>query len=242
MLTQATHWMEIAGTAVDALLLLRVLLLRLNRVYLFITLACVLSLLFDVASLLLHGDSPAESRVFLYSRFIYAIVFPLVAWDVFEEIDLHIGKLRRFAAGRLISGVFFAVIFGLVMGAMVDSSDAANAPASPMVITMALVLWAGASTASLAFLITIHRVLRAQPLERPNNTVVWMYFYELSFAAEALYCFFTVLAPLIQPAWIAEAISIVFIGFEIAITGWCIFRLKAVPTGLSSAPENAHTS
>lgn len=241
MLTQATHWFEIAGTAVDALLLLRVLLLRLNRTYVFITLACVLSLLFDVTSLLLQGDRQGGDRVLLYSRFIYAVVFPLVAWDVFEEIQAQIGKLRRFAAGRLISGLFFAVIFGLVMGAMVEGNDSA-APASPVVATLALVLWAGASTASLAFLITVHRVLRSQPFERPNNTNVWLYFYEFSFAAEALFCFFNVLVPLIQPHWIVDVVYILFISLEMAVTGWCIFRLKATPTGLSSARENAHTN
>ena len=193
MLNQATHWIEVLGTAVDALLLGRVLLLKLNRAYLFITLGCVLTVFFDVTTLLLRGDAQGDFRVFLYSRFLYAVVYPLVAWDVFEEIKSQISKLRRFAATRLVSGLFFAIVFGLIMGAFFEGSEAENE--SSTVITLALVLWAGATTACLAFLFTIHRVVRSQPLELPNNTLVWIYFYELSFGAEALYCFFTVLLP-----------------------------------------------
>lgn len=237
MLSQVTHWMEILGTAADCLLLCRVLLLRLHRVYLFVTLGCVLALLFDVTALLLRSDAQGDFRVFLYSRFLYAVVYPLIAWDVFEEMKGQIAKLRRFAAARLASGLFFAILFGLVMGTLVDNDDAsAN---SSMLITMSLVLWAGASTASLAFLITIHRVLRSQPVGLPPNTNTWLYFYELSFGAEALYCFLTVLNPMMRVSWMNDAIAIVFISFGVAVTGWCIMRLKAIPSGLSPAPENA---
>ncbi len=237
MLNQATHWIEYIGTAVDALLLCRVLFLRLNRVYLFITLGCVLTLFFDATTLLLRGDAQGDFRVFLYSRFLYAVVYPLVAWDVFEEVKSQIGKLRRFAATRLVSGLFFAIIFGLVMGALFEGNDAETE--SSMVVTLALVLWAGATTACLAFLFTIHRVVRSQPLQLPNNTQVWVYFYELSFAAEALYCFFTVLLPTIHIGWVSDTVSLAFMMFGIVITGWCILKLRPVPSGISPVTENA---
>ncbi len=237
MLTQATYWMEILGTAVDAFLLARVLLLKLQRVYLFITLGCVLSLLFDVTALSLRGDSQGDFRVFLYSRFLYAIVYPLIAWDVFEEIKSQVAKLRRFAATRLVSGLFFAIIFGLVMSTLVEGNDSGSD--SALLITLALVLWAGASTACLAFLITIHRVLKSQPLGLPNNTMVWIYFYELSFAAEALYCFLTVLMPVVRVSWMTDVLAIAFTVFDVGLTGWCIWKLRPIPSGLSSAPENA---
>ena len=124
MLHQTSHWIEIASLAVGALLLCRVLLLRLYRVYLFITLACLLDLLFGGVFFWLGDGSQANDRVFLYSRFIYALVYPMAAWDVFEEIKTQVGKLRRLAIGRLISGLFFAVIFGLIMAAFTDTGDA----------------------------------------------------------------------------------------------------------------------
>ncbi len=241
MLNQVTHWVEILGTAVDVLLLCRVLLLRLQRQYLFITLACVLAVLFDAAALSLRSDTQADFRVFLYSRFLYAIVYPMVAWDVFEEIKLQIAKLRRFAAMRLVSGLFFAVLFGLLMGAFVDSSDSPSSD-SPVLITMALVLWAGASTAALAFLLTIHRVLRTQSMTLPNNTNVWLRYYELSFGAEALYCLMTVLIPISRVSWLGDTVAVVFMSFGIAITGWCIWKLRSLPSTALPAPENARLS
>lgn len=236
MLNQATHWMEVLGTAVDAMLLCRVLLLRLHRAYLFITLGCVLAVFFDIITLWLRADTEASFRIFLYSRFLYAIVFPLMAWDVFEEIKSQIGKLRRFAASRMISALFFAIIFGLVMGAFVDGNEAAPEP--PVVITLGLVLWAGAATAALAFLITVHRVLKAQPLGLPNNTRVWLLFFELSFGAEALDCFLFALVPLARTNWVNDVVELVFVMFTMGITGWCILKLRPLSTDLS-APENA---
>jgi hypothetical protein len=216
MLHQASHWMEIAGIAASALLLCRVLALRLYRVYLFITLACIVDLLFGGVELWLGEKSQASSRISLYSRFVYVFVYPMVAWDVFEEIKAQVGKLRRLAIGRLISGLFFAVVF-----------------------TLALVLWAGATTASFAFLLTIYRVLRTQPIVRPNNTNVWMYYYGLSFLAEVLYCFLWLATQTTRSDALEDALAIVFIAFGILLTGWCIFKLRAVASDLPSASENA---
>jgi hypothetical protein len=237
MLHQASHWMEIAGIAASALLLCRVLALRLYRVYLFITLACVVDLLFGGVELWLGEKSQASSRISLYSRFIYVFVYPMVAWDVFEEIKAQVGKLRRLAIGRLISGLFFAVVFGLVMTAFIDTSDTNSE--SAVVVTLALVLWAGATTASFAFLLTIYRVLRTQPIVRPNNTNVWMYYYGLSFLAEVFYCFLWLATQTTRSDALEDALAIVFIAFGILLTGWCIFKLRAVASDLPSASENA---
>ena len=68
MLSQTAYWMEIAGTAVDALLLIRVLSLKLQRVYVFITLACVLELFFDALDLWFRSDTVVGPRIFIYSR------------------------------------------------------------------------------------------------------------------------------------------------------------------------------
>lgn len=237
MLHQASHWTEIAEIALSAILLGRVLALRLYRVYLFITLACVLDILFAGAALWLGEGSQASVRIFIYSRFIYAFVYPMVAWDVFEEIKAQVGKLRRLAIFRLISGLFFAIIFGLIMAASMDS-DNANGE-SAVTYTLALVLWAGATTASFAFLLTIYRVLRTQPIMRPNNTNVWMYYYGLSFLLEVVSCFLWLAVPLTKSETTKDVLDIAFTTFGIVLTSWCILKLRAVPSDLPSASENA---
>jgi hypothetical protein len=68
MVSQLNHWIEIAGSAVDALLLFRVLQLKLYRVYVFITLSCVLAVFFDGLMLWFHSDSREFARILIYSR------------------------------------------------------------------------------------------------------------------------------------------------------------------------------
>ncbi len=231
MLHQATYWTEITGFAVNAVLLCRVLALRLYRVYLFITLACILGLLFDGAVFWLGEKSQASTRIFIYSRFVYAFVFPMVAWDVFEEMKAQVAKLRRLAIARLISGLFFAVVFGLIMAAFADDSSG-----EPVLVgILALVLWVGTSTASFAFLYTMYRTLRTQPIVRPNNTNVWMYYYGLSFLAEVLFCFSWFVTDSIKSETLGDVLAMVFTIFDIALTGWCIFKLRAIPSDLPSA-------
>src|SRR5690348_9407538 len=181
MLEQATHWLEIAGTALDGLLLLRVLQLRLHRVYAFLTLACGLAVFFDTVGLWLGTQSEENMRVFLYSRFLYILIYPLVAWDVFEQMADQIGGLRRMAMGRLISGLVLTGILGLLI-----ASSGEDASDSSIVGTLAIILWAGASAATLAFLFTVQKILKAQSVELPHNTFVWMRYFELSFLAEVV--------------------------------------------------------
>ncbi len=237
MLNQVNHWMEIVGTGVDLVLLFRVLALRLQKTYLYITLACVLSVFFDTVDLWLGTASAAEIRVFIYSRFLYAILYPLVAWDVFEELKGQITKLRRAAAGRLISGLFFAAVFCLILAAFVDTGDANGEPT--LGSTVGLVLWAGSSTASLAFLWTLHRGMRAQNVPRPHNTSVWLVFFELSLAAEVLSCLLLLLPPLKGTG--GDIVNLVYLIYGITITAWCLIRLRPTPAGAESASENART-
>ncbi len=235
MLSQANHWVDIAGTVIDGLLLCRVLLLRLHRVYLFITLICLLGLFFDVVLLWFGPSSQESARIFLYSRFLYAMLFPAVAWDVFEEMKPQISKLRRLGIIRLISGLLLATIFGLIVSAFAE-----NEPGAPpaRLATLAIVLWAGSSTASLTFLFALRKNLRAQKIELPRNTFVWLIFYQLSFAYEILSCFFVVVAPLLKsPA--TDIVELVLSIYDIAITSWCIVKLRALPSDVSSAPEKA---
>jgi hypothetical protein len=236
MLSQANHWIEIMGTAVDALLLCRVLLLKLQRVYLFITLACLLALFFDGVDLWLATDPDRSLRLFLYSRFLYAFLFPLVVWDVFEEMKPQISKIRRMAVGKLVSGLFFATVFGFLLSALAPSDDHNGTSVLAM---LGLVLWAGSSTASLAFVWTLRRALRAQNLGPPNNTVVWMAFWQLFLLAQVLYCFCSLMLPYLKNGT-ADALNIVFNSYGIVITAWCILKLRALPSDVPSAPANAN--
>jgi hypothetical protein len=237
MLEQATHWLEIAATALDGLLLLRVLQLRLHRVYAFLTLACGLSLFFDSVGLWLGTTSEENARVFLYSRFLYALVYPLVAWDVFEQMADQIGKLRRMAMGRLISGLVLTFVIGLLIAGSADSGDSSSGDTT--LGAVAVILWAGASTASLAFLFTLQRILSAQKLELPNNTFVWMRYFELSLLAEVISCFSTIVFSFVKSTTAIGVINIGFMCYGITITTWCLLKLRMIQSDVPSAPQQA---
>lgn len=234
MLTQANHWLEIIGTTLDFLLLGRVLLLKLYRSYVFITLGLVLSVLFDGISLWLEPEPKPAATVFFYSRFLYAVVFPLVAWDVFEEVKGQVSKLRKLAITRLVSGLVFACLFGFMVAAFADSSDTDGDNA--MLATLGLIFWAGSSTATLAFLWTLHRQIRTQKVELPNNTYVWMIFWELSLLSEVLYCFWFLIFPLVKTG--SDFVQLLFSLYAIAITIWCIVKLRPNPASLPSPSAN----
>ncbi len=237
MLDQTNYWMNIAGAALDALLLARVLLLKLQRVYVFITLACVLTFLFDVIDVWLWSDSETRFRVFLYSRFLFAFVFPLVGWDVFEEVKSEISKLRKIALGRLISGLFFATIFGFFIFLFAAPSDENGQPG--LLATLGVVAWAGSAAATLALLWTLQRAMRAQNIARPHNTAVWIIFWELALLGELVSCFCSLIVPFFKNQ-AADILTLILLTYGIVITAWCILKLRAAPSGVPSAPANAN--
>lgn len=236
MLEQTTYWLSIAGTAVDALLLARVLLLKLQRVYVFITLACVLILLFDVISIWLWSDAETRDRVFLYSRFLFVLVYPLVGWDVFEEVKSEVSNLRRMAITRLVSGLFFATLFGFLMCLFAEPGDHEGQPG--MFMTLAVVAWAGAVAATLALLWSLNRVMKAQRIARPHNTAVWIIFWQLALLQELVACFCSFLLPLLHNQ-AADILTLILLIYGIVITGWCVLKIRAIPSGVPSAPANA---
>ena|SRR5579875_2847739 len=238
MLDQANYWVSIAGTAIDAVLLGRVLQLRLQRVYLFITLACVLVLLFDVVDIWVWSDSNTRVRVFLYSRFLFALVYPLVGWDVFEEMGQPILKLRRVAAGRLISGLVFATIFGFIVGAFIAPSDGSGEPS--LMATLGLIAWAGSVTATLGFLWSLRRMLRSQKISVPRNTSVWMTFWQLVTLAEVASCFCLLIVPLLKNDTATDLITLVLLVYDVVIGSWCILKLRPVQSDVPSPSANAN--
>jgi hypothetical protein len=141
------------------------------------------------------------------------------------------------AMGRLISGLVLTSVLGLLIVGSEDSSDSSASGA--LVGTIAVILWAGASTASLAFLFTVQRILRVQKVELPNNTFVWMRYFELSFLAEVINCFSSLLFSFVKNTAAIGVVNILFICYEIAITVWCLFRLRMIQSDVPSAPQQA---
>lgn len=234
MLSQLNHWVEIGGVATDALLLLRILQLKLHRTYLFITLACVLALLFDSVTLWLGSQSHESLRVFLYSRLLYAFVFPAAAYDVWEEVKAQVTRFRRFAAYRLVASLTVAALLGLIISG-VSGSDEGSGEA--VFDTFAVILWAAASTASLAFLWSMNRAVQAQKIALPGNTAVWLLFYKLLLAEEVLVCFLIIVGQQLSAA-VTDGLDLTLNLYGISIMLWCIWKLKGLPAGIS-ASENA---
>ena len=157
--------MNFVSAGVDVFLLLRVLGLKLHRTYVFITLACVLTVFFDAVYLWPGIGQQESDRAFYYSRFLYALVFPIAAWDVFEELKAPLAKLRRLAISRTITSLVLIAIFGLAIAAFVGDTDGFE-----FVNTLAKFIWTGSAAASLSFLWVMHKGMRDQKTEAPRNT------------------------------------------------------------------------
>jgi uncharacterized membrane protein len=238
MLDQVNHWMQVAATVVDCLLLLRVLTLKLYKTYAFVTLAALLTVFFDAVLLWLGPDSREFTRVFLYSRFLYAFVFPAVAYDVFEEAKGQVAKFRRLGMQRLISSIILAAIFGFIVAGFAGAEQENQGDAT--LATLALVVWAASSTASVAFLWSMRRVIRIQKIEIPRNTSVLVIFYGLTFGIEVVSCLYAIAGPLLNTA-VSGSIELSVNIFEIAITAWCILKLRAMPSDMQPEPQNARS-
>ena len=236
MLNQVIHWIQMIGAVVDGLLLLRVLTLKLHRIYAFLTLFCVVEFIFDIADWSLGWDSQATERIFFYSLFLYALLFPLMAWDVFEELPQQILRLRRAFGVRLVTGVFVSALFGLLVYATFEDRDVNGTSAVSEMTGM--VLWTGSTSAGLAFVWSLYRLLRKQKIQTPHNTSVWAKFYLLSLFSSIIYfalLFFTASITELQ----RDIVAIGFLGFDLGLTGWCIARLRALPSQNTPATETA---
>jgi hypothetical protein len=226
ILSQVNHWLDFAATAIDVVLLLRVVTLKLHRTYFFIALACLLSVFFDGVALWLGPLSEENQRVFLYSRFLYAFVFPVAAWDVFEEFTPHLAKLRRLAISRTITSLVLITLFGLALSAFLAGGNEADD--STFLPTLAIFVWTGSAAASLSFLWVIHKEMRAQKLSPPRNTFVWLIFYELILLGEIGDCFLTQISHLFSPAS-KEIVILVLLVYGMAVTVWCAAKLRRLP-------------
>jgi hypothetical protein len=236
MLNQILYWMLIAGTAADVVLLLRLVTLKLHRVYVFIALDCSLGVLFDAVSLWYGWDSPAAVAVFQYSRLLYAAVIPMIAWDVFEELVKRQPSARQIAAthlrANLLSGIVFAVFLLLVTAGFGETDG------EGFLAFIGMALWAFAAVLSLNFIWRTVASLRAKNIELPRNTQVWSVFYKLNFGWTAVLVamlFFGFPSTDSQ----SDVVTIVSVVFDIVITTWCILRLQRSVGARHAAPAES---
>jgi hypothetical protein len=238
MLSQVNHWMDFGSAGIDLILLLRVLTLKLHKTYLFITLACVLAVFFDGVTIWLGSESQESLRVFAYSRFLFAFVYPVAAWDVFEELKTALAGLRRLAISRTVTSLLMMTVFGLLLAGFADSgSDPNNLR---FIFSLAVIVWTGSATGSLAFLWVMHRAVRAEKLDPPRNTHVWLIYFELFLAGEVVSCFYFLLPPFLNKNAI-EILSLILGLYGIGITAWCILKLRAIPSDVPSTPLSANS-
>jgi hypothetical protein len=235
MLNHLNHWIEFAGTATDALLLLRILQLRLQKTYLFITLASLLTLFFDVATLWPGLNDRASLHIVLYSRFLYLFLYPAAAYDVWEEAKPQIEVPRKFAAVRMVGSLTLTSLFGLILAILAGSEGSDIALG-----TFAVIVWAASATASLAFLWSVRRLASAHSIPIGGNTSVWRAYYQFLMAGEVGACFLLIVArALNQTAF--GTFQFLLNAYEILIALWCVWRLRGIPSDVPSAPENANS-
>lgn len=236
MLDQIVLWMQVIGTVVECLLLGRMLLLKLQRIYLFLTLYAVVSLFIDTAFLLAGPESDASVRIFLYSRFVFALIYPLAAWDVFEEAKTAVAKIRRVHLPRMVSGVFITLLLGIATSIGIEDQNYKGT--SSVTDFVGLFLWLGSASTSLLFTWNVFRTARKADTVFPNNTFVWAIFFLITFARAVIDCAFDVADGLV-PHTAFQVISIVLALFDLSLLTWCMVKLKSLPADTTSAPEKA---
>ena len=244
MFSQVNVWLERVDIAIDALLVLRILGLRLHKTYLFITLAAVLSLFYDAVGLILGSETEQFFRVVILSKFLYAIVFPLAIWDVFEEAKPLVEKTRQTAMSRMIGSLIFITLWGLLIAAFTSSEDGDQIG---YLMRLAVIVWTGSVAAALAFLWVMRKSGKALSWQLPSNTRVWFRYFQLSLILEAVTCTLVLCLPLLKSTGLTMADGMGDVALMIveianfAVVGWCVWRLRAVPSNAPGDPVNANT-
>ncbi len=236
MLDQIVLWLQVGGTFVEFLLLGRMLLLRFQRVYLFVTLYATVNLLVDVSALLAGVESAATTRIFFYSRFLFALIYPLAAWDLFEEAKAQAGKIRRMHLPRMISGIFITLLLGLVTSIGIEDQDYKGT--STATDFAGLFLWLGAASTSLLFTWNVMRGSLRAGVVLAGNTRVWSIFFLITFARAVIDCALDVADGLIpHPA--LQVVNLIFVLIDVGLASWCLVKLKPLSSDTASAPEKA---
>jgi len=240
MLSQINLWTERAGMLFDLLLMVRILALKLRRTYTFITLFALMSLFYDGLALVMGVDSPEFRGVGVLSKLIYAIIFPLASWDLFEEAKLTVDKVRKMAMSRMMTSLLLISLWGLLIAAFTGPDDGAE---SQYLMRVSLIVWTGSIAASIAFLWVMRKGMKVNQWELPWNTVIWYRFFGLLLITEAASCALGLALQFVHSSspglaeQIAQVGDVVLEGFGILLTAWCVYKLRAVPS--DAKVENA---
>jgi hypothetical protein len=236
MLDQIVLWMQIFETFLEFLLLGRMLLLKLHRVYLYLTLYAVVTVVLDTSSLLVGIESDAGIRIFLYSRFLFTLLYPLAAWDVFEEAKSQLAKIRRLHLPRMVTGIFITLVLGFAASLGIDDQNYKGT--SSVMDFVGLFLWLGAASTSLLFTWNVFRAARHAEVPFPKNTRVWALFFLITFARAVIDCAFDVADGLV-PHTAFQIIAVVLTSFDLCLVAWCTVKLRPLPEESTPAPEKA---
>ncbi len=226
----------------DLALMLRIVGLKLHRTYLFITLFALLNLFYDAVGLILNTQSEEFSRVVFLSRFVFAVVYPLVLWDLFEEARPQIDKLRKFAMTRMINSMVFICLWGLLIAAFTSGDGDHMA----YVVQLSMIVWTGSVAAALAFLWVMRKGLRVNSLAIPRNTLIWSRYFSIVLIIEACSCVLILIlsslrgsqSNLTEP--IAQATDSIFQVCEIGLTVWCVLKLRPANSDVTDVPAKVN--
>jgi len=223
----------------DLVLMVRILALKLRRTYIFITLFALMGLFYDALALIMGIDSPDFRTVGILSKLIYAIVFPLATWDLFEEAKLTVDKVRKMAMSRMLTSLLLISLWGLLIAAFTGTDEG---PQSQYLMRVALIVWTGSIAASIAFLWVMRKGIKLNQWELPWNTVIWYRFFGLLLITEAISCALGLTLQFIHTSspdlaeQIAQVGDVVLGAFGILITAWCVYKLRAIPSDASNVP------
>ena len=232
MLNQINHWMEYVAAGVDLVLLLRILGLRLQRTYLFVTLLCALAVLFDAANFLYAQNAP---RVELYSQTFLACLFPVACWDVFEEVAPLVGGLRRLAMLRTLASFIIISFVGLVWLSSLQDAEDPTGLAYPWALK--IIVSTASAAGCLGFLWIMHRGIQIHKVVIRKNTLVWMIFFSLSLIGQLAASFAEMTAQSLEANarekfW---TMAVLFLNtFGAVISLWCVAKLRGLPKDLSA--------
>ncbi|MGC2660700.1 MAG: hypothetical protein WA324_22315 [Bryobacteraceae bacterium] len=229
---EAMYWTMLAGSVLDTLLLVRVLGLRLQRIYAFITLDCLLSACLDWFSMYLGWDSRESFRVFAFTRFLYAALTPLIAWDVFEEVKLESAKIRRPEAARMVISLLVTAFLWVVLSVGLlfgDSSQAVDWPEATGPI-----LWYAACLFGMFFIWRTRRGLMKQGTNLPRNTTVWSLYYLLTWGCSML----GIVPELFNLKVNGDIFNMASNGWLMACTIFCLFRLRGAPAEVATVSRD----
>ena len=239
MLDQGIQWLQMAGTVAECVLLLRIITLKLHRVYTFVTLYWAVNVLFDGAAWTSGWTSRATERIWEYSLFVLAFLFPLVCWEVFEELKGQIARIRRIHASRLISGLFMTALLGVIWSVNFQDDAASGTPGA--MFSIGLFVCLGSACASLLFIWNVYRSARKQGIAFPKNTFVWAVFFMLTLGRSILESAAIIATPTMSKI-VSDVVQTAFLLFDVSLAVWCIFKLRALPSDVASHPEKASFS